>query len=395
VVTIAAIFPVAGAAQDPQRPIIRTGVELIVVDVQVVDRTGYPETTLKPEDFEVTLDGDARRVVSAELVRHTSANIPGARTGQRPAAARGGDAADEGRRFILAIDEHSFHPVDARAAMHTAERFIAQLQPDDLIGLYTYPTGAVQAPLTNDHAAVRRALDGVTGLLMLPTGPYTLSPAEIMDIASGDTEALGRVARRECSAGDVLCSRDIRNQAISAAGYLEAQVAQSLAGLRNLFDGLKQLEGRKTLVIVSGGLFTSDRGMGRVNMASEIQQVGRLAAGSNTNIYVLHMDASFLRAFSQRRGPSVVSLMRDSGTLAAGLEMLSGAAGGALFRIEAGTGDWAFQRVLRESAVHYLLGVQPLAEDRDGESHAIRVRVKDRELIVRSRTQVIIPKSGA
>jgi hypothetical protein len=103
------------------------------------------------------------------------------------------------------------------------------------------------------------------------------------------------------------------------------------------------------------------------------------------------MDTSFLDAFSERRGPSP-TLLRDSGSLAAGLEMVAGAAGGALIRVQAGTGDSAFQRVLRENAAYYVLGVEPAPEDRDGEAHAIRVRVKPHDLMVRSRTQVIIPR---
>ena len=48
----------------------RSSVDLIAVDVQIVDRSGVPLTSLKPEDFEVTLDGRRRRVVSALFTRH-------------------------------------------------------------------------------------------------------------------------------------------------------------------------------------------------------------------------------------------------------------------------------------------------------------------------------------
>jgi hypothetical protein len=169
------------------------------------------------------------------------------------------------------------------------------------------------------------------------------------------------------------------------------QVSQSLAGLRHLFSGLKKLEGRKTLVIVSGGLFTSDSATGRAKMAGDIRAVGLEAAASNTNLYVLHMDSSFLDAFSERRGPSQ-TLFRDSGQMAAGLEVLADAGGGALIRVEAGTGDGAFGRVLRENSAYYLLGVEPDPADRDGGAHTVQVRVRGRGLTVRSRKQVVVPK---
>ena len=42
-----------------------------------------------------------------------------------------------------------------------------------------------------------------------------------------------------------------------------------------------------------------------------------------------------------------------------GLEMIAGKAGGVLLRVEAGTGESAFGRVLRETSAYYLLGVEP------------------------------------
>ena len=112
-------------------------------------------------------------------------------------------------------------------------------------------------------------------------------------------------------------------------GHLR-QVTQSLGGLRQLFEGLATLEGRKTVVLISGGLFTSDRGDGRVRMQSDIARIGRQAATSNTNLYVLHMDSSFIEAFSERRGPSP-TIFRDSNQLATGLEIVSGAAAARCF----------------------------------------------------------------
>ena len=316
-----------------QPPVIRSGVDLVVVDVHVVDRSGQPITTLTPEDFEVSIDRGRRKVVSADLVQYgRAATASSDQATPLPAASAPASAA--GRRFILAIDEHSFRPASAKAAMRAASGFIDQLLPTDLVGLYTYPTGASHSDLTTDHAAVRRGLEKVVGQLDVPLTRYNLSKSEIVDISSGDKEALSKVAARECRGFDPNCTRAIQGEAIALAGMFEMQVTQSLGGLRQLFEGLTQLEGRKTLVLISGGLFSSDRGDGRVRMQSDITQIGRQAALSNTNLYVLHMDSSFIDAFSERRGPSP-TFFRDSNQLAAGLEIVSGSAGGALLRVQA------------------------------------------------------------
>lgn len=389
-----AALAAGSSAQEPQRPVIRSGVELVAVDVQVVDRAGRPIDTLGPGDFEVLIDGRRREVVSAELVRHDTTET---RDGERAAAARETSESAPpapGRRFILAIDEHSFHPLTARAAMQAARLFIEQLQPTDLVGLYTYPTGSAQADLTDDHAAVIRALDGVTGLLEIPMTRYRISTSEAIDIASGNTEVQRAVQKRECS-NDPTCPKAIWVEAMTMAQTFEMQVSQSLGGLRALFDGLKALEGRKTLVLVSAGLLSSDNAGGRVKMSTEIQAMGAEAARSNTNLYVLHIDWSFMQAYSaSQRGGTSATLFRDMSQRAAGLEQFADAGGGAYIRVQTGAGERGFERILRENSAYYLLGVAVEPGDRDGQPHRIQVRSRQRGGTVRSRAFVIIPSAG-
>ena len=87
--------------------------------------------------------------------------------------------------------------------------------------------------------------------------------------------------------------------------------------------------------------------------------------------------------------------MADSSMSARGLEMIAGAAGGTVVRVEAGTADAALERLARETSVYYLLGVEVTDRERDGKVHGIRVRVKPRGAVVRSRESVLIPKAGS
>jgi len=57
------------AAPVPQGPTFRSGVDLISVDVGVVDARGNPVEDLRAAEFTVKIDGEVRRVVSAELVK--------------------------------------------------------------------------------------------------------------------------------------------------------------------------------------------------------------------------------------------------------------------------------------------------------------------------------------
>ena len=372
-----------GAEQDTR---LRVDVELVLVDTMVVDRQGAPIVGLQSTDFDVSVGGRRRKVVSAGWVNHKHDGERGQTGGGAPLVEM-----SERRRFMLAVDEHSFAPGAAKAAMQAAGRFIERLSPTDLVGLYTFPAGAGSGEFTTDHAAVRKKLDGVVGMLEPPPTTFNLTRSEITDISSGDAEAWNRVAARECGGtGFTGCRRNIQSEAVSLAGYMEIQLASSLSGLRGLIRGLGDVDGRKSLVLVSGGLFTSDRSGGRVNMGSEIRELGREAAQADINLYVLHMDSSFIDAFSTKRGITP-TLFRDSNALAAGLEMVAGAAGGAVYRVQAGNGDFAFDRVLRETSAHYVVGVEVDASDRDGKPHPITVRVRQRGATVRHRAFVIIP----
>ena len=62
-----AVGSAAPTAQDPQPP-LKSGVELVLVDAQVVDRTGAPIAGLTADRFEVKVGGKRRKVASLEFL---------------------------------------------------------------------------------------------------------------------------------------------------------------------------------------------------------------------------------------------------------------------------------------------------------------------------------------
>ena len=387
-VIVAALL--AEAPQQLPKPTFETGVELISVDVHVVDKNGKPIADLRPEDFEVDISGRRRKIASVQFVSYAGAgskSAPAAGTAPSPTSSE--PTTPRARRmFVLAVDEHSLHTDNAMAAVEAAERFIDRLQPDDLVGLYAYPTGAAQHDMTTDHASVRKVLQKIGGLFSEPVNNINLSPSEIIDCANNDSECLQRVWQRECS-GNACTRSQIRQEAIGLAGLMETMATQSIGGLRGLMRGLKDIPGRKTLVLVSGGLVTTDQAGGRMNVRNEIAAVGREASLANVNVFALHLDWSFIQAVTNRRGMRT-SYFREANMAASGLEALAGNAGGTVIRVQGTSPDVAFDRVLSETSGHYLLGVESTADDRDGQPHPIRVKVKRGGAQVRSRTFVTI-----
>ncbi len=396
-----------GAAQ---QPVFKSGVDLIAVDVSVVDKNGNPVAGVKPEQFDVTVDGKPRRVVSAEFLEFAARDKPA--TGQaapeavpeplfssNEASAAG---AAKGRLIFLAIDQASFKPLGAHGAMEAARRFIDRLQPDDRVGLVAFPGPGPNVPASRDHSPARAATTKIIGSAQ----PFrssgidkNVSLSEAIDIHANDSMTLERVLARECgsarNAGDrTACEMEVRNTAFSIGRNAEYQATRSLQGIEAVIRGLAQIRERKTLVLVSAGLPLSDRGGVDLQLRPEVVALGREAAAANLNLFVLHIDSGFLDAFSAEERTISDTLSRDLGMMSMGLETIAGASGGSLARVVAGA-EFAFDRVLRETAAAYLLGVEPADSDRDGKPHRINVKVRVPGADVRSRKEFVMPKAGA
>jgi len=395
----------------PQQPVFRAEIERVRVDVQVINNSkGEPVIGLGLDDFEVWLDGRPRRVTSAELVTFEHDPLPsdvGPTTVRTP-----GRVPEDARVYIVAIDQLGL-PVAAISPMkETIRRFLLGLRPQDMVALYEFPYRTPKLDISHDHTLTARALDRVMGMRTQQPGSYNLSASEIVDIAANDADTLNAVVARECGVvnpdltGDIGCIENVRAEARGLAAYLEVESSQRLNELVKLSQTLSFIPGRKTIVMMSGGLITSSKAGGRPDIRSMLQAVGDDIANAQANLYVIHLDSSMTDAYgAATRGTRVSNtglttrtvdrfqtLTQDRDAMMTGLEILAGRAGGAMFSVDAGTPASVFDRVLRETRAYYVLGVEPADEDRDGKSHYIRVKTTAKHADVRSRVQVFIPQ---
>jgi VWFA-related protein len=376
-----------------QKPVFKSGVELVRVDVQVVDNHGFPIADLKADAFDVAIDGKKRQVVSAEMFRYTGTS----RRAEAPTEEPRPDEAPQSRVIIMAVDELSFRTFGVQAAMQSARQFLDRAQPDDLIGLYAFPKGGVLVQPTRDRRLLLDALPHIVGLQSRIDSQFHLSLSEVMDITAFDNDVVSRVAQRECPTTPPTvvnaCRRDIARDAQNVATTLEMEVAQSLGGLQGLVADLGQMPGRKIVILISGGLIANDRSGSRPDVKSEMQAIGRRMATTNSNLYLLHIDNNFIDQYSAARGERISGdVSREATAMARGLELLCANAGGTLVRLESGTAESTFDRVLNETSAYYLLGVSPEDDDRDGRMHSISVKLKQRNASVQSRKMVLIPR---
>jgi VWFA-related protein len=381
--------------QQAQPPVFRTGVELVMVDVQVIDRKGQPITGLKPEQFEVQIDGKRRKVVSAQLIDAASGTVH-PQSAPQPEGAAPSKPIDAGTLYIVAVDQGSFRALNAPSAIHALNEFIKRLSPNDYMGIVAYPPPGIVIDPTRDRAVLTAAVPKVVGFTNVPQPrrfQYSLSDA--LDATSRDTEARSRAIQRNCPPNDMACPVQLEMEMAEVVTALEAQSVRSLDGMRGVIRMAQSIEGRrKTLVVISAGVPTGDRTGGRLYMRTHASEVGREAAAAGLLLYTLHLNNSFLDAFSPQAPSVSQTLMRETGIYARGLDVFNGAAGGTLMEVNTGS-DFAIERMMRETSAYYLLGVEPEAADRDGERHLIRVRVNQRGSSIRNRPSVVIPKPSS
>lgn len=425
--TVAVVLALTATTRAGQA-VFRSAVDLIAVDVQVVDRNGVPISEIGPESFTVSINGRERKVVSAQFVRQATSSVGLTETKETKETKASSPAprpitldapTADGRTFILAVDNGSFAPGTIAPAMEAAQHFVDSLDPSDKIGLYVYPTGPRMEP-TTDRAPIRTSLSRVTGEKWTLRSRYSLRPSEVIDMTAAlgmgiqtrqnviamdgtmpyaggngngpipaDWDTLVQVVRRECP-GEADCAANILNDVASLAPHLENQAATSLGGLNNLLRGLAGVPGRKAVVLVSAGVLVTDRRDGRPDVGDLSRVMGQTAARANATVYTVQVDTAGSFAVSSSRLPSA-STNRDRLLLGNWLDEFSASAGGTRIYVPVGGGEFAFNRVLRETSAHYLLGVEPDNADRDGTPRQLRVKVARPGVTVQSRQWVVVP----
>jgi len=396
------------AAVSARQTVFRSTVDVIAVDVQVVDADGNPIGRIGPESFQVSINGQRRKVVSAQFIGQQPASDDPAEP--RPPGGRG-------RTFVLAIDAGSFEVGAERAPIEGGQAFVQHLDASDRVGLFVYPSGTQIAP-TTQRAPVTITLGRVTGQKDPIRTHYNLRPWEIVDITTqmsnpnsfltaarnaqspavdGGTaielDPVLKIQSRECPE-DPDCPAKIYAEGIQLATQLERQVMTSLAGLEALLRALENIPGRKAVVLVSAGLLVSDRPAGRPDVGDIARGMGQTAARANATVYTVHIDTTPGVGPASQKAPGSSELARDRALYGNWLNDFSQSAGGRLIYVPVGTANFAFDRILRETSAYYLLGVEPAPEDRDGRPRKLEVKVKRRGAGVRSRQWVVVPPKG-
>jgi VWFA-related protein len=391
VLIAAGIVSVSGQApeQGPitQGPTFRTGVELIEVDVAVVDARGRPVDDLRAPEFTVRIDGQPRRVVSAELVKY---DVEAARretvapidthftTNLTP---------PNGRLIVIAVDQLGIAFGRARPILQTAAKFLDSLSPADRVSFVAYPEPGVYIDFTSDRIKLRQAMERIVGSQLRLIGKLNIGLYEAVQIIEESNEMVFEtVVARECRglrAGANLdnCIREVLSECATMVTGIRTATASSLAGLTDLLRRLAVIPGPKSLILLSEGMI--------LDTPTQVDAISYEAARARVSVNVLMMDVP--------RDDITIAQMRPTATedremQMNGLRSLAAVSRGDIFNV-VGTGENIFERLSSELSAHYLLGVEQAPGDGDPGTHRLDVQVNRRGVSVRSRRAFVLSAS--
>lgn len=394
ILTIAASL--ALFAQQPQtpappqvpKPSFESKAEIVLVDVNVVDRDSRPVATLAPRDFELEVNGQPRKIESLQFISTVPTNVSAATP--REAAYQSNESATTGRLLLFVVDEGSLRIGVNRTILRTAQSLFDRLAPGDLVGLARLPNGAGGVEFTNDRKRVTDALMRITGGQSMRSGATHINISEAWALENNDEGTFQNAVSRECSGmnGPDLDACRGQLETDGRVMLLEAS-SRSRATLQSLEALLKNLVPLKmpvNIVMVSEGMFVA---RDRANMTS----LGRLAAEARATIHVIRPSQGFFDIEDRTAGSSS-SRFFDDGLMSEGLEQVADQTRGSMTVVN-GDGTTAFDRLGRELSGYYLLGFEPNESDRTGRERRIKVSLKSRNgMTVRARPTFVVPAAA-
>ena len=340
-------------------------------------------TDLRAPEFTVTIDGEPRRVVEAQWVSLRPAEADERDREPEPLEVfyTSNATTTRGRLILIAVDRGSITFGGGRGVMQAAGRFLDTLGSNDRAAFVAMPQPGPLVDFTANHERVRQAVDGMVGLNSPYRPHFNMSTSEAISLVERNSPiVVAVVIERFCSQyqpdspASAQCVFDVRIDAVAIVQDVRYQAENSLRALESTLEALGEVDGPKSLVWISEGLVVSGR-------TAALSRIARLAAASRTTVYVIVVDAP-LADVTVRGLP--VNPREDRRLQEEGLEMLAGMTRGALFRVYQNA-DRVFQRLEEELSGYYLLAIEALPTDRDGDRHTIGVSVGRRGATVRAR----------
>lgn len=392
--------------------VVRITANLVQLDVVVLDREGRQVTDLRPEDFEIFEDGKRQPITNFSYVALNPAPVAPADTAAAPVdktappiPPRNLRPEQVRRTLALVVDDLGLS-FDSMAYVRRAlKRFVdEQMQPNDIVAIIRTSAGmSALQQFTSDKRMLHSVIDRLRWYPRGRGGLSTFAPAE--------NNAITREMEQATSPAATSASNDAAAFARMAATeqrefQREAFTSGTLGSVNFVINGLRDLPGRKSILMFSDGfaLFTRNLGHeGEVGHNDRVmEQLRRLTDQANrASVVIYTIDPRGLQPLNLTAEDSVsgqtraqVQTLLDSRTLELydtqqGLELLARQTGGFSIR-NSNNITGGVRRVLDDQKGFYLIGYRPDSQTfapmrGRGRFHNVTAKVKRAGLNVRTR----------
>jgi len=341
--------------------VVRISTNLVQVDAVVTDKSGRPVTDLRPDEVEIREDGKPQKIANlsyitldSELASAPSApakpadkNVPIPPVRLRPEQVR--------RTIALVVDDLGLSFESAHFVRQALKKFLdQQMQADDLVAIIRTGggVGALQQFTSNKrqlYAAVEKVKWNPTGrggiAAFAPIGSESSTPGDSNDSVRSANEDLDQFREDIFAVGT-----------LGAANYI--------------VKGLRELPGRKSLVLISDGIriFNRSDPTGSSRILAALRNLTDLANRASVVIYT--MDARGLQTLGFTAADSSAGMSPDQIEQSLsdrradffesqnGLIYLAQQTGGLAIRNSNDLGA-GIKRVLDDQKGYYLIGYRP------------------------------------
>ncbi len=380
-------------------PVIRISVERIQLDAVITDKKGHHVTDLRPSEIEIYQDGERQAISEFSYVRSSApAGTPAeGQTPAEPAAAGAGPAAPASapaalaqpspRTVLVVLDDLSFGPHAYDRTHRSLLEVLEGLDPKDRVDIVTTSRGFDKLVLTADRKANRDAIAAMRRT------PWTRTQL----VGLWSQPGLTSVRRFDGSAFD---------------NVDDMLALQSITVVKKAVKALREVPGRKALLLVSEGLaslrdltlpqtrdiyWPLDQLYGDANdLFGALKRLAEFAARSGVVVYAvdprglvtggLGAEASIQdihnpRAYGNAVTASHVGLYASQATL----QYLTDETGG-LTMLDSNDMAGSLASIVSDLSGYYLIGYTPRAGTFDSSRfHRFEVKVKRPGLKVRTR----------
>ena len=374
-------------AQNGDVPTLRITVNLVQIDAVVTDKHGHHVTDLTKEDFRIFQDDNPQVITLFSYIGGTAPVSPARREVVVPTFTQPRREQIQ-RSVVLMVDDLGLSFTSMAAVREALGKFVdTEVQPGDAVAIIRTgrSMGALQQ-FTTDKRMLQAAIQRLrwNGLGRASIGAF---------------DAVGSLATDERFSHEEVVSRALRERTYTM-GTLDA--------LAYVVRGLRDMPGRKSLILFSDGFHVVDPSPRGYDLAEPVRRFADLANRSGVVIYAI--DARGLHPLTlgaednTTPGDATQTPLRNTPLLVAqslafrrnaflanrqGPEILAGQTGG-LFWSDNNDLAGAARAAMEDSNGYYLIGFNPgeaafALGDAKSKYHHLRVTVKRRGLHVRSR----------